>query len=57
MNGIEFLTYLSRDIRLFTAKHLPYFTFKKLSISLVKVNKLYAQGGLIVCVILMDIEF
>ena len=56
VNGIEFLTTLSRDIRLFTSVQFPYNTDKQLSSYLIKVTK-YSRGGFIVRVILMDMEF
>ena len=56
VNGIAFMTILSRDIRLFTSGQFPYNTGKQLSSSLIKVTK-YSWGGFIVHVILMDMEF
>ena len=39
VNGIAFMTILSRDIRLFTSGQFPYNTGKQLSSSLIKVTK------------------
>ena len=57
VNGIPFLTTLSRKIRLVTAEYLPTWTAKQLGSLLTKVVNLYAQGGFAVCTILMDQEF
>ena len=57
VNGIAFLTTLSRDIRLFTCEHVPSHTVKQLSKLLFISVQLYARGGFIICVILMDMEF
>ena len=57
VNGIAFLTTLSRKIRMFTAEHIPTRTGPQLISSLTKVAKLYSRGGFIVRVILMDMEF
>ena len=57
VNGIAFLTILPRYIRLFTCEHVPSRTAKQLSKSLKKIVQLYARGGFIIRVILMDMEF
>ena len=45
VNGLPFLTTLSRDIRLRTVEFLPSRTAKQLGSSLIKVVKMYARGG------------
>ena len=57
VNGIAFLTTLSRDIRLFTCEHVPSCTAKQLSKLFKKNVQLYARGVFIIHVILMDMEF
>ena len=57
VNGIPFLTTLSRKIQLRTAEFLPSRTASQLSKSLKKVMRLYYRGGFNVRVILMDMEF
>ena len=57
VNGYPFLVTLSRNIRLFTVELLPSRTAKQLSSSLNKIVKIYARGGYIVRLILMDMEF
>ena len=57
VNGLPFLTTLSRDIRFGTAEHVPSRTAKQLANSLMKVVKLYAKGGFVVRNVLMDGEF
>ena len=57
VNGVPFLTTLSRKIRLVTAEYLPTWMAKQLGSLLTKVVNLYAQGGFKVCTILMDQEF
>ena len=57
VNGLPFLTTLSRDIRFGTAEHVPSRTAKQLAKSLMKVVKLYAMGGFVVRNVLMDGEF
>lgn len=57
VNGVAFLCTSSRDIRFFTAEHVPNRTAKQLSSSLKKIIRLYGSGGFIVRIILMDMEF
>ena len=57
VNGIPFLTTLSRKIQLRTAEFLPSRTASQLSKSLKKVMRLYYRGGFNVRVILMDMKF
>eukprot|EP00804_Cyclotella_cryptica_P002560 CCRYP_010401-RA/>CCRYP_010401-RA protein AED:0.15 eAED:0.13 QI:0/0/0/0.5/1/1/8/0/1350 len=57
VNGIPLFTTLSRDLRMFTAEHLPSRTAKQLSGSLNKVLNIYRRGGFTVRVVLMDMEF
>ena len=54
--GYFFLTTLSRDIRLFTCGDVPYCMAKQLSRLVRKIVQLYARGGFIIRVILMDME-
>ena len=57
VNGIPFFTTLSRDIRFGTAENVPSCTANDLDKSLMKIVKLYAVGGFVVCNVLMDGEF
>ena len=57
VNGLPFLTTLSRDIIFGTAEHVPSHTAKQLAKSLMKVVKLYVKGGFGVRNVLMDGEF
>ena len=57
VNGIPFLVTLSRKIKMLTAEYLPSRTAKQLSSSLTKIVKVYARGGFIVRLVLMDMEF
>ena len=57
VNGLPFLTTLSRDIRFGMAEQFPSRTAKQLANSLMKVVKLYAKGGFVVRNLLMDGEF
>ena len=57
VNGLPFLTTLSRDIKFGTAEHIPSRTAKSLANSFMKVFKLYAKIGFVVRNLLMDVEF
>ena len=57
VNGLPFLTILSRDIIFGTAEHIPTRTYKQLENSLMRVVNIYAKGGFIVRNVLMDGEF
>jgi hypothetical protein len=57
VNGIAFLTTLSRKLWLVTVEQLPSCTATQLSNSLVKIVRLYACTGFIVRIIMMDQEF
>ena len=57
VNGVTFLKTIPRDIMVFTAKHIKYFTAPILISSLNKVALLYKQGCFIVQLILMKMEF
>ena len=57
VNGIAFLTTLSRKIRLTTVEHVPSRTAEQLSSSLTKIVQLYAKAGFTVRTTLMDMEF
>ena len=57
VNGIPFLVTLLRKIKMLTAEYLPSCTAKQLSSSLTKIVKVYARGGFIVRLVLMDMEF
>ena len=56
VNGLPFLTTLSRTIRLRTSEYLPTRTAPQLGSSLMKIVRLYARGGFVVKVIFMDKE-
>ena len=56
VNGIPFLVTRSRYIRMNTVKFLPSCTAKQLSKSLTKIVKVYARGGFIVRLDMMDME-
>ena len=57
VNGIPFLVTCSRDIKLITTEFLPFCTAKQLSSSLTKIVKVYARGGFIVRLVMMNMEF
>ena len=57
VNGVAFLTTLSRKISLQTAEHIQSRSAASLSRALIKVMKLYARGGFVVNLIMMDQEF
>ena len=57
VNGIAFLTRLSRKIRFLTMKHVTIHMDAQLSSSLKKIGRVYARVGFTVNVILMDVEF
>ena len=54
VNGVEFMTTLSRKLVLTTAEHIPSWTDKQLGGPLNKIVELYARGGAIFNVFLMD---
>ena len=57
VNGIAFLITFSRNIRLVTVEHVPSRTAAQLAKFLMKIVKVYARGGYIVLLVLMDMEF
>jgi hypothetical protein len=57
VNGMAFLTMLSRKLQMATVEQLPSRTATQLSNSLIKIVKLYARTGFIVRVIMIDQEF
>ena len=57
VNSVPFLVTISRRIRLRTSEYLPSRTGPILGHSLKKVLNVYARGGFMVNVILMDQEF
>ena len=57
VSGVPFLVTLSRKIKLRTTQFLPKRTARTLADSLTKVIMLYARGGFIVNLALMDKEF
>ena len=57
VNGISFFITFSRDIRLISAEYIPSQNAATLSHALTKVVRLYARGGFIVHLVLMDMEF
>ena len=57
VNGVQFLTTLSRKIKLRTVEHIQTRAAVSLSNALTKILKLYARGGFVVNLIMMDGEF
>ena len=57
VNGVTFLKTISRDIMVFTAKHIKYFTAPIIISGLNKVALLYKQGCFIVRLIFTEMEF
>ena len=57
VNSIHFLVNFSRSIRLITVEHVPTRTRAQLAKSLMKIVKLYARGGFVIHLVLMDMEF
>ena len=57
VSGVPFLVTLLRKIKFRTTQFLPKRTARKLASSLTKVLMLYARGGFIVNLALMDKEF
>jgi hypothetical protein len=54
VNGISFFMTFSRDIRMITAEFIPSRAAAMLSSALTKIVKLYARGGFVVRLVLMD---
>ena len=54
VNGISFFMTFLRDIRMITAEFIPSRAAAMLSSALMKIVKLYAQGGFVVRLVLMD---
>ena len=57
VNSIPFLVNFSRNIILITVEHVPTRTTVKLDKSLINIVNLYARGGFVIRLVLMDIEF
>ena len=57
MNGILLLVTRSQDIKLITTEFLPSRTAKQPSSSVTKLVKVYAIGGFIVRLVMMDMVF
>ena len=57
VNSIHFLVNFSRSIRLITVEHVPTRTRAQLAKSLMNIVKLYARGGFVIHLVLMDTEF
>ena len=57
VNGMPFLITLYRRITMLTVEHIPSRTDKQLGSLLTKMVHLYARGGFVVSVVLMDQEF
>ena len=57
VNGVAFLTTLSRKIKLQTVEHIQSGTAALLNKALTKVMKLYARRGFVVNLIMMDGKF
>ena len=53
VNYVDFMFTLSRNIRLFTAEHVPSCTASQLSNSLNRIVNLYYQGLFVVGVVLI----
>ena len=57
VNGNKFMMMSERKLNFVTADHIPSQTEEHIIKSLNKVIKLYGSGGLIIHIILMDMEF
>ena len=57
INGIPLLVSFSRNIRLITREYVPTCTAGQLGKSLMRIVKLYARGGFLTHLVLMDMEF
>ena len=57
VNSAPFLVTFSWKIRLRTAEHIPNRTAASLVSSLSKIIQMYAKGGFVVNLVLMDQEF
>ena len=57
VNGVPFLTTLSRKIKLRTVEHIQSQTVASLSKALTKILKVYAREGFVVNLIMMYGEF
>ena len=57
VNGISFLVTFSQNIRLITYEYVPTCTAGKLDKFPTKIVKLYARGGFVNGLALMDVEF
>ena len=57
VNGNSFIITSSRKLRFVTVKHIPSHTEGDLSKSLNGVMKFYGRVVLVICVILMGVEF
>ena len=57
VNSIPFLVTFSRRIRLITVKHVSTRTAVQLDKYLINIFKVYARGGFVMRLFLMDMEF
>ena len=57
VNSITLLATFSGNIRLLTVEHVPTRTVVQLAKSLMNIAKLYARGGFVICLVLIDMEF
>jgi len=57
VNGLEIFATLGRDIIFGTAEHVPSRTAKQLAKSLIKIVKLYLNGGFFARTVIMVGEF
>ena len=57
VNRISFLVTFSRKIILITVEHVPTRTAVQLAKYLIKIVKLYARGGFVIRLVVMDMEF
>ena len=56
VNGIPFLVNFSLNIRFITCEYVPTRTAGRLAKSLMKIVKLYARGGFVICLVIMVME-
>ena len=57
VNGIEFLTTLSRKIKFLAVEHIPPHTAEHIRSLLTKIVNIYTRGGFLVRVVLIDMDF
>ena len=57
VNSITLLATCSGNVRLLTVEHVPTRILVQLAKSLMNIVKLYARGGFVICLVLIDMEF